>query len=83
MLTSAAMLLGGGSVLRAAGAAAEVEAGVPRFGVNYVPRKRWWYCWLDWDQQAIEEDLNGIAGLGSNTYGSSACGRFSSRASAP
>jgi hypothetical protein len=40
------------------------EPGAPRFGVNYVPRKRWWYCWLDWDQQAIEEDLSGIAGLG-------------------
>ena len=35
-----------------------------RFGVNYVPRKRWWFCWLDWDQQAIEDDLNGIAELG-------------------
>jgi hypothetical protein len=35
-----------------------------RFGVNYVPRKRWWYCWLDWDQQAILDDLSGVAGLG-------------------
>jgi endo-1,4-beta-mannosidase len=35
-----------------------------RFGVNYVPRKNWWYCWLDWDQQAIVEDLSVIAGLG-------------------
>ncbi len=62
MLTSAAVLLDGASVIGAAAPA--VEAGVPRFGVNYVPRKRWWYCWLDWDQQAIEEDLSGIAGLG-------------------
>jgi endo-1,4-beta-mannosidase len=35
-----------------------------RFGVNYVPRKNWWYCWLDWDQQAIVDDLSAIAGLG-------------------
>ena len=35
-----------------------------RFGVNYVPRKRWWYCWLDWDQQAIVDDLSAIADLG-------------------
>lgn len=35
-----------------------------RFGVNFVPRKRWWYCWLDWDQRAIEDDLSGIAELG-------------------
>jgi len=34
------------------------------FGVNYVPRKRWWYCWLDWDQQAILDDLRGVADLG-------------------
>lgn len=35
-----------------------------RFGVNFTPRKRWWYCWLDWDQQAIDDDLSGIAALG-------------------
>lgn len=35
-----------------------------RFGVNYVPRKGWWYCWLDWDQQAIIDDLNAVAELG-------------------
>jgi endo-1,4-beta-mannosidase len=34
-----------------------------RFGVNYVPRKNWWYCWLDWDQQAINDDLSAIAAL--------------------
>lgn len=36
----------------------------PRFGVNYVPRKRWWFCWLDWDQQAILDDLGAVASLG-------------------
>ena len=41
------------------------EAGKPlRFGVNFVPRRNWWYCWLDWDQQAILDDLQGVAGLG-------------------
>jgi hypothetical protein len=34
-----------------------------RFGANYVPRKRWWYCWQDWDQQAIAEDLSAVADL--------------------
>jgi endo-1,4-beta-mannosidase len=35
-----------------------------RFGANYVPRKRWWYCWQDWDQQAVAEDLSAVADLG-------------------
>ncbi len=35
-----------------------------RFGVNYTPRRLWWYCWQDWDQQAILDDLEGIASLG-------------------
>jgi len=35
-----------------------------RFGANYVPRKGWWYCWQDWDQAAIIEDLKGIRDLG-------------------
>ena len=35
-----------------------------RFGVNYLPRKNWWYCWLDWDQQSVVEDLQAIAALG-------------------
>jgi endo-1,4-beta-mannosidase len=48
-----------------AGASPPVDAGRRlRFGVNYVPRKNWWYCWLDWDQQAIVDDLTVIASLG-------------------
>ena len=35
-----------------------------RFGVNYTPRRLWWYCWQDWNQQAILEDMEGIASLG-------------------
>lgn len=36
----------------------------PRFGVNYVPSKHWWYSWLEWDATSILEDLRAIAGLG-------------------
>lgn len=36
----------------------------PRFGVNYVPGTGWWYCWQDWDADAIRRDLRAIAGLG-------------------
>ena len=35
-----------------------------RFGVNYVPRSGWWYCWQDWNQQSIADDLKAIADLG-------------------
>jgi endo-1,4-beta-mannosidase len=35
-----------------------------RFGVNYVPRKHWWYCWQEWDRQAICDDFRAIADLG-------------------
>ena len=35
-----------------------------RFGVNYVPRRHWWYCWQDWDRQAIYDDFRAIADLG-------------------
>src|ERR1700716_2639698 len=35
-----------------------------RFGLNYVPRKNWWYCWSDWDAKSIREDFQAIADLG-------------------
>ena len=35
-----------------------------RLGANYVPRKGWWYCWQDWDQQSIIDDLHAVRGLG-------------------
>ncbi len=35
-----------------------------RFGLNYVPRENWWYCWSDWDAKSIREDLHAIADLG-------------------
>lgn len=33
-------------------------------GLNYVPRKNWWYCWGDWDASSVREDLQAIADLG-------------------
>ncbi len=38
----------------------------PRLGVNYVPSKNWWYAWLDWDDSAIQRDLEAIAALGAD-----------------
>ena len=59
-----AAVLASRSPLIGATADSSNKPGGPRFGVNYVPRKRWWYCWLDWDQQAILDDLRGVADLG-------------------
>jgi endo-1,4-beta-mannosidase len=35
-----------------------------RFGLNYVPRKNWWYAWDNWDRVSISEDLEAIRDLG-------------------
>ena len=32
-----------------------------RFGVNYAPLKNWYYCWNEWDLDAIERDLDAVA----------------------
>ncbi|MDR1191556.1 MAG: hypothetical protein LBK60_07835 [Verrucomicrobiales bacterium] len=37
-----------------------------RFGLNYVPSKKWWYCWNDWERGAIAADLDAIAALGAD-----------------
>ena len=51
--------------MKAAAPAATAAAGRGlRFGVNYVPRKNWWYGWLDWDGQAVREDFEAIRELG-------------------
>lgn len=34
-----------------------------RFGVNYTPSRRWWFCWNDWDADSIQRDLDTIASL--------------------
>lgn len=35
-----------------------------RFGLNYVPRKNWWYAWNEWDRASISEDFDAIQNLG-------------------
>jgi endo-1,4-beta-mannosidase len=35
-----------------------------RFGLNYVPSRRWYYCWNDWNASEIAEDFDAIAALG-------------------
>jgi endo-1,4-beta-mannosidase len=37
---------------------------LPRFGANYVPSRRWWFSWVDWDADAIAQDLQALAALG-------------------
>jgi len=32
-----------------------------RFGVNYIPSKAWLHRWLDWDEAAVDADLQAIA----------------------
>ncbi|HME00314.1 MAG TPA: twin-arginine translocation signal domain-containing protein [Terriglobia bacterium] len=47
------------------GASAANDPATPlRFGANYTPRKRWWYCWQDWDQASIVDDLSAVGELG-------------------
>src|ERR1700734_1799174 len=37
-----------------------------RFGVNYTPSRKWWFCWNDWDAGPIRRDLDAIAALGAD-----------------
>ncbi len=37
-----------------------------RFGVNYVPSKRWYYCWNDFSAGEIAEDFDIIAAHGAD-----------------
>jgi endo-1,4-beta-mannosidase len=37
-----------------------------RFGVNYVPSEKWWYCWGDWNRSSIRRDLDDVAALGAD-----------------
>ena len=34
-----------------------------RFGVNYTPSLNWWFCWNDFNPEAIARDLDVIASL--------------------
>ena len=35
-----------------------------RFGLNYIPSRRWYYCWNDWNADEIAEDFDAVAALG-------------------
>ena len=35
-----------------------------RFGVNYSPSRKWFYTWMDWDEDSVLEDLQAIQALG-------------------
>lgn len=37
-----------------------------RFGVDYTPSKNWYYCWNDFDPDAIARDFDAIAALGAD-----------------
>ncbi len=37
-----------------------------RFGVNYVPSGKWYYCYNDWDRDTVCRDLDAIAALGAD-----------------
>jgi endo-1,4-beta-mannosidase len=63
VLGSAAFAAAQTPLAAAMGNAAAGKQGL-RLGANYTPRKRWWYCWLDWDQKSVEDDLRGVASLG-------------------
>ncbi len=37
-----------------------------RFGVNYVPGHKWWFCWNDFEAEKISRDLDAIANMGAD-----------------
>ena len=37
-----------------------------RFGVNYTPSQKWWFCWNDWNADPIRRDLDAITDLGAD-----------------
>lgn len=37
-----------------------------RFGVNYVPSRRWYYCYNDWNVADIARDLDRVAEVGAD-----------------
>lgn len=68
---SAAIGLSASTAQRGLGAAAVdpparpagLDVGRHRFGINYTPSRRWWFCWNDWDPDPIQSDLDAIASL--------------------
>lgn len=39
---------------------------VHRFGVNYVPSRNWYFCWNDWQADAIARDFDAVAEVGAD-----------------
>ena len=37
-----------------------------RSGVDYTPNRSWWYCWNDFDADAVSRDLDAIASIGAD-----------------
>lgn len=37
-----------------------------RFGVNYVPSRKWWYCWNDFEPEDHARDFDAIAAMGAD-----------------
>ena len=37
-----------------------------RFGVNYVPSQKWWFCWNDFEADKIARDLDAISAMGAD-----------------
>lgn len=37
-----------------------------RFGVNYVPSRKWWYCWNDFQPEDLARDFDAIATMGAD-----------------
>ena len=48
----------------ASGAAGSLDPLRHRFGANYTPSRKWWFCWNDWDADPIRRDLDAVAALG-------------------
>ena len=63
---TAARALGTGATTGPAAPRPGLDLHRHRFGVNYTPSHRWWFCWNDWDPDPIQRDLDAIAALGAD-----------------
>ncbi len=55
-----------GTYLAAHSAPRDKQIDRHRFGVNYTPSSKWWFCWNDWEAAPIERDLDAIHALGAD-----------------
>lgn len=65
-VTAAARGLPGGVIGEESAPRVGLDVNRHRFGVNYTPSHRWWFCWNDWDPNPIQRDLDAIAALGAD-----------------